>query len=319
MPLQSMPVKTVPRKSAASRTDSVSVIGMGNWGTSLAHALATHGLLREAVVKRAPSRSKLPVRSWEAATLDASILWLAVPDDAIAAACDEILARRPSLKGQIVLHSSGALPAAILAPARQAGAGIASVHPVMSFPRREIVPLNHVLFGIEAEHRRALARIRAVVQAIGGTPFVIPSGSKALYHAAGTLASPLLVSLIAAAERTARHAGLNPQDASKLVTALAQATVSNLATRAGAGDSKPSSREWNWSGPFARGDAGTIQLHLEALDAHPVLAQAYRALAVNALGELPVKQKHKMEALLHRPAGRTPSQRRRAQSGGDKL
>jgi predicted short-subunit dehydrogenase-like oxidoreductase (DUF2520 family) len=310
-----MPVSPLAKNDVARPADSVCVIGLGNWGTSLAHALAAHGLLRDAVVRsRRTGRSKLPIRSWNAARLDARILWLCVPDDTVALVCREIVARRKDLTRQIVLHSSGALPASVLAPAQSAGAAIASVHPVMSFPRREIVPLAGVLFGIETGERAALARIRKLVQAIGGRPFAIKPGSKALYHAAGTLASPLLVSLVAAAERTARLAGLNPQDASKMVAALAQATVSNVAAKGAAA---------SFSGPFARGDAGTIELHLQALQPHPVLAQTYRALAANALGELPVKQKQQIEALLHQAPGRKPSkrtsQRRRAQSGGDKL
>ena len=47
----------------------------------------------------------------------------------------------------------------------------------------------------------------------------------------------------------------------------------------------------SFSGPFARGDAATITLHLEALAEHPILAGVYRSLARHAVCALPVKNR----------------------------
>jgi predicted short-subunit dehydrogenase-like oxidoreductase (DUF2520 family) len=45
----------------------------------------------------------------------------------------------------------------------------------------------------------------------------------------------------------------------------------------------------SFSGAFARGDAGTVELHLRALVAHPMLHGLYRQLARHAVDALPVK------------------------------
>jgi predicted short-subunit dehydrogenase-like oxidoreductase (DUF2520 family) len=294
----------------------VAVIGLGNWGTALAHALAGArpgaGIaLREIVVRKAhpfKKRGQLPVKTWEAAALDAEFVWLCVPDDAIEAACAELVRRKPDLRGQIVLHASGARESALLLAARQAGARIASVHPVMSFPAREAVPLQGVLYGVETADATARRRLFAMLRALGGDPFAIAPGSKHLYHAAGTLASPLLVSACTAAAETARLAGLAPAAAAKMAAVLAGATLANIGQRGAA---------QSFSGPFARGDAGTIKLHLEALAAHPVLDRVYRALALQALEALPVRQRESIAALLRAPQKK--SKRRRVNAGAQPL
>jgi predicted short-subunit dehydrogenase-like oxidoreductase (DUF2520 family) len=306
-----------PRRGPVVR-GGVAVIGLGNWGTALAHALAKANpkagiTLREIVVRKTPAtkkRGQLPGKTWEAAALDAEFLWLCVPDDALESACAELVRRKPDLRGQMVLHSSGARESALLAEAQRAGARIASVHPVMSFPRREAVPLKGVLYGVETADAVARRRLLAMLRGLGGDPFAIAPGSKHLYHAAGTMASPLMVSAFTAAVQTARLAGLRPATAAKMAAVLAGATLANVERRGAA---------HSFSGPFARGDAGTIKLHLEALAAHPVLAGVYRALALAALDPsagLPVREHETIAAMLRAPQ---KSQRRRVNAGAQSL
>ena len=120
---------------------------------------------------------------------------------------------------------------------------------------------------------------------------------KALYHAAGTLASPLLVSALTAAIETARLAGLDRKTAARWVQSLAQATSNNVFAHGPAR---------SFSGPFARGDVATIRLHLQALQAHPMLADLYRSLAVYALGALPVENARALVEALRTPAALKP-------------
>lgn len=269
-----------PPRKPARKTD-VALIGLGNWGTSLAAALLRARIpLSEVIVRRRKRLSPLPTASWKNAALDARILWLCVPDSAISEVASEIVRRRPLLRDQIVVHSSGALTVDALSSAQKAGAAIASIHPVMTFPTRNPVALDSVLFGVEASSPAARRTLHQIIRKLGGIPFDITSKNKALYHAAGTLASPLLVSELHAAIETARLAGLDSRTAAQWVEALATATTRNLFTRG-------SSR--SFSGPFARGDASTIRLHLKALHAHPILADVYRSLALHAVGTLPVR------------------------------
>jgi predicted short-subunit dehydrogenase-like oxidoreductase (DUF2520 family) len=271
---------------------SVSIIGLGNWGTSLAIGLEAAGIpIREIIVRKKVRRTSLPTVTWLQAALDAKILWLCVPDAAIEQTALAIVQRRPSLKGQIVLHSSGALTVKALEAARKVGAQIASVHPAMTFPTREAVSLRGVLFGIEASEAGALRTLRVLVRKLGGKPFVLDSKKKALYHAAGTFASPLLVSALTAAMETAQFAGLDEETAHQWVRALAAKTASNVFEQGA---------QKSFSGPFARGDAETIHLHLQALQPHPILAELYRALARHAIETLPVRNTASLHEVLSR-------------------
>jgi predicted short-subunit dehydrogenase-like oxidoreductase (DUF2520 family) len=288
------------RKTSASL--DVTIIGPGNWGTSLASALTAVRIpLREIVVRKRPQKKsggktpRLPYKNvvlWPDAVLDARILWLCVPDAAVAETAEQIVTRRSDLRGQIVVHSSGALTAGLLEPARAAGAQIASIHPVMSFPTREIVNLDGVLFGVETRDPATRRTLHSLVRKLGGRPFDLPAGKKSLYHAAGTLASPLLVSELSAAIETARLAGLDRHTASLWVQSLVEATVTNVFTKGTAR---------SFSGPFARGDARTIDLHLQALGAHPILADVYRSLARHAIQVLPVKNVRMLKEILGEP------------------
>ncbi|HTY85277.1 MAG TPA: DUF2520 domain-containing protein [Silvibacterium sp.] len=286
------------RPKAQSRNAEISIIGFGNWGTSLAAALTRAGTPPREIVVRHRKRRQSRTVAWGEAALDARILWLCVPDSAIADAAAEILRRRAGLngqglRGQILVHSSGALTVDALKPAHRAGAAVASVHPAMTFPTRRIVPLDGVLFGVEASNPGVRRTLHGLVRRLGGQPFDVASKNKALYHAAGTLASPLLVAELAATIEAARLAGLDRRTAPRWVEALATATARNLFAR-GPGLS--------FSGPFARGDSATIRLHLQALQKHPILADLYRSLAVYALDHLPVQNRRALEKALSLPA-----------------
>jgi predicted short-subunit dehydrogenase-like oxidoreductase (DUF2520 family) len=240
------------------------------------------------------------------AQLETRILWLCVPDGAIVDVASAIVERRrelgKTLRGQLVVHSSGALTLAALEKARKAGASVGSVHPVMSFPTRRPVSLRDVLFGIETRQPEVKRRLYALIRRFGGTPFAIPSAKKALYHAAGTLASPLLLSELSAAMETARLAGLSANEATRWVGALAQATLRNLQIN---GEAK------SFSGPFARGDIATIRLHLQALARHRMLSEVYLSLAKYAIEKLPVGRRSEIQSLLEVDAVRKNSSRMR--------
>jgi predicted short-subunit dehydrogenase-like oxidoreductase (DUF2520 family) len=281
---------------------SVAIIGPGNWGISLAHALGVAGVPLCEVIVRAGRRSSrggfaktpggLPITTFALAKLDADVLWLCVPDGAIPAVTRRLVQRanalRTKLKGQIVVHSSGALSSEVLKAAENAGASVASVHPVMSFPTRTPVPLQGVPFGIEADAagRRVL---NAIVRQIGGRPFPIKAGNKALYHVVGMLSSPLLVSHLVAAQQAAALAGFSPRQARRLIEPIAQATLGNFFMRG---------TQRSFSGPIARGDVQTIRLHLQALEPHPMLAGVYRSLALYALESLPAPGRKELRRLL---------------------
>lgn len=142
------------------------------------------------------------------------------------------------------------------------------------------------MFGVETRDAAVRRELYALVRRMGGVPFAVKAESKALYHSAGTLASPLLVAAITAARDTAELAGLDKRAASKFVQSLVEATLANAFARG---------TQQSFSGPFARGDAETIRLHLRVLEKHPMVAGVYRALAQYAIEALPVKNRSSLE------------------------
>jgi predicted short-subunit dehydrogenase-like oxidoreductase (DUF2520 family) len=271
----------------------VAVIGAGNWGSSLAAGVVAAGIPLVEVVARSsrgrrPKSGGVAAVSWENAKLDADVLWLCVPDGEISGVAERIAGRRVNLRGQLVVHSSGALTIAALEAVRLAGAGVGGIAPVFSFPTRKPLDLRDVMFVVEPGPGQA-GKLTALVRKLGGKPVRISSESKVLYHAAATMASPLLVSALQAAVSTAGLAGLNPREAEAVVRVLAETSLRNFFSH-GAGQS--------FSGVFARGDAGTVELHLGALLKHRILYCTYLALARNAVESLPVRNGLELERVL---------------------
>ncbi len=281
---------------------SVTLIGRGNWGTALALALDDAGIPLCEVIVRKKRGSNLPIQrtTLAAATLAADVLWICTPDTAIAEVASQLaeaLAPVARRKKPIVFHSSGALASSELAPLRKVGASLASVHPLMTFPRRSQpqstahrYPLACVPFAIEGDPRACRAA-RTLVHAMRGEAFALPAASKPLYHAFGAFASPMLVALLTAAMETAVAAGYTPAQARRRMRPIVERTISNFFTD---GPNR------SFSGPIARGDAATIARHLDALRPHPRLLSTYRELARFALDSLPAQNRKKIRPLLQR-------------------
>ncbi len=266
----------------------VTVVGLGNWGSSLVAALRASDVPVLEVVHVPGHRAGKESVALEKAALDARVLWLCVPDRAITEVASEIVRCRPDLRGQVVVHSSGALSSAVLQAAAEAGAAVASVHPLMSFPSRRLRSVRGAPFGVEAEGS-AQRRLFALVRTLGGRPFALSAAGKAMYHVAGMFASPLLTSLLAVSLESMHQARVELNEAKRLLGPIARVTVENV-VRDGVGRS--------FSGPVARGDLSTIKLHLRALEAHPLLAQVYKSLVMASLKFLPSQGTEALHRLL---------------------
>lgn len=255
-------------------------IGAGRLGRALALAAAQAGCTVTAAASRTPAAAQAlcaaaggePCATPAAAARRAPVVIITVPDGAIAAVAAEI----PWQPGQVALHCSGALDSTVLAPARQAGAAAGSLHPLQTLVRPEDGPrlLRGATFAVEGDPA-AVAAARALVLALGGHPFELAPGAKALYHAAAVSASNYVNALAHMAERMWAAAGLPPDAALPALLPLMQGALANLAALGAAG---------SLTGPVARGDASTVARHLAALGGRaPDLLPAYRALGLLAL------------------------------------
>jgi predicted short-subunit dehydrogenase-like oxidoreductase (DUF2520 family) len=285
----------------------IAFIGAGRVGAALAVAFARAGWQVTAAASRDPRRrarfSELVpgARTFAdaPAVLDeADLIFLTVPDDAIASVADGL----HLYSGQALVHTSGALPANVLAPAMAAGTNVAGFHPLVAFAdhERSLASLRGATVALEGD-AALLPLLAEMAESIGARPVLLPEGGKQAYHAAAMMAAGGLVGLLDAIVEVARAADLDEQQALKVYLPLARQTLDN-AERLGVAAAL--------TGPFLRGDVGTVRGHLEVLREHApealplYVAVARRELAMTGRrGELDEQQMSELARLLDDAAG----------------
>ncbi len=256
----------------------VGVIGAGRVGSVLGAALrsAGHAVIGVSAVSEA-SRERaetllpgVPVLEIPDIIERAELVLLTVPDDALPALVEGLAQLKSWQAGQLVVHSSGRYGIGVLGPARAAGAIPLAIHPVMTFTglSLDLGRLPDSTFGVTAPSA-VLPIAQALVVEMGAEPVVIEEESRPLYHAALAHASNHLVTIAAQSAQLLSDLGVQHPD--RMLSPLMKASLEN-ALAAGEGA---------LTGPVARGDAGTVVAHREALEGHdaPDTLQAYLGMA----------------------------------------
>ncbi len=181
----------------------------------------------------------------------ADITMLTVPDDQIALNCRSLAACGLFQAGSIVFHCSGAKSSSELIAASEAGAWVASLHPVRSFADSAEVAASFkdTIFSVEGD-AAALQILLPALQAVEARVVQIDAASKLLYHAGSVFASNYLVTLIETALQAYQAAGIPADIARAMAEPLARQTLENvfrLETAAAL------------TGPIARGDMATAE------------------------------------------------------------
>jgi predicted short-subunit dehydrogenase-like oxidoreductase (DUF2520 family) len=195
----------------------------------------------------------------------AEVALLCVPDSAIAEACETIAAAVPPLR--FVGHVSGATPLSALDPARRRGAQTFCLHPLQTVPDGG-ASLVGAACAITASDPEARELALGLAERLGMRAFELGDEQRSAYHAAACMSSNFLVALEESAAALLERAGVT--DGRELLAPLVLRTAANWAERG----------EAALTGPIARGDARTVERHLDAIeDAHPELLDLYKALA----------------------------------------
>lgn len=268
---------------------AVGVVGVGRVGAVLAAALAAAG--HRVTSASAASESSLAradamlpgaeIVAPQEVVAAADLALLAVPDDVLPDLVHGLVEVGVVRNGQLIAHTSGRHGLDVLEPVLAVGALPLALHPVTALTGTslDLGRLTGCCFGVTApEALRPIAE--ALVIEMGGEPVWITEATRPLYHAAVTMGSDHLVTLLAQAADLLAEAGVT--DPARLLEPLVRACVDQALN---APESRPT--------PFARGDASTVTVHREVLDvtareAGPVyvaLARlaADRALAAGAL------------------------------------
>jgi predicted short-subunit dehydrogenase-like oxidoreductase (DUF2520 family) len=190
----------------------------------------------------------------EAMLDEVDLLVLSVPDDAIATVAGGLRL----YSGQTLVHTSGLLEAKVLTPALSAGSHAGAFHPLVSFTadlERSAAGLKGATIAIEGDDS-VLGLLADLAEAIGGVPVRLPPGAKPAYHAAAVLASGGLIAVLDAVATLGAAAGLDEAGSLAVYGRLVEQTLAN-ARGVGIGRAL--------TGPITRGDAGTVEAHLEVL------------------------------------------------------
>jgi len=263
---------------------TVSIIGAGRLGASLGYALARKGFEIKGLSCRgltsARESAKLigrgkPTASSLKAAAGAEILFLCVPDDSIAQTATLLAASSLQWQGRTVFHSSGLLPARVLAPLKKKGAFTASFHPIQTFARKEarLDLFKGIGYGLEGD-TEALMAAGMIIRRLGGYALFLTKADKPLYHAACVLCSGGMATLLGSAFALLESRGLGEKEAERVLMPLAQRTLQNV---------KEIGARPAVTGPFIRGDVKTILEHLRALPEKGRWIDIYSALGLRSL------------------------------------
>jgi predicted short-subunit dehydrogenase-like oxidoreductase (DUF2520 family) len=273
------------------------IFGAGKVGTALARALRACG---DEVTLRA-ARKGVPTRP-----IDAAIVILAVRDRDLGPVALDLASSGVVRKTAVVVHNAGALTAEALAPLRGLCAGVAQMHPMISFASRTFVPAItrgqcHVKGDAPAEKRA-----RALARRLGMTPRTFASLDTVGYHAAAGLVANGAAALAAVGADLLVASGVPAADAPKMLGPLLRSVAENV---------EALGFPHALTGPVRRGDAAGIARHAAVLTerlpaALPLfVASAWAQLPLaRALGEAPPSSFDELERVLT-AAGRSAPRR----------
>lgn len=248
--------------------NSILLIGTGRMAYHLGHAMVKAKLPLIGVAGRDPEKLndlarflERPAHRLDRALPEADLIIIATSDDSIA----EVAARIP--QGEtIVVHTAGAVPLDVLAlhPHR------AVIWPVQTLSHGAPIDLSDVPMAVEGSTPEAEAAILKLARAISGSVLQLPHRQRELLHLTAVLASNLPVFLMHEAQRLLKQEKLPPN----LLMPLWKLTAQKVTTIG---------PEQALTGPARRGDASSIQRHLELLKAEPDLRRAYALLSTMVL------------------------------------
>jgi predicted short-subunit dehydrogenase-like oxidoreductase (DUF2520 family) len=280
----------------------IGIIGVGKTGTALASRLyqKAYPIVSVSSSDLADARNLATMidgcqaceTSQEVADL-AELVFITTPDDIITTVCNEVKWH----KGQNVVHCSGVHSVDILESARKMESNIGCFHPLQTFADTEqaIANLTGSTFGIEAEDP-LLTMLKDMATALAGNWVILKPGDKVMYHAAAVFVCNYLITLMKQATDLWYSFGIPPSQASKALIPLVEGTLRNIETVG-----LPTCL----TGPIARGDLGTIQKHIEALNSDaPKLLSTYKELGKQTIpialakGTISSKRAVEMQVLL---------------------
>ena len=263
------------------RESRIGFIGAGNVAKSFAVALSRQGYRVAAAASRSFSSAEdlagrvpgcVAYESLDDVAAACAVVFVTTPDDSIQATAESVAWRA----GQAVVHTSGVLTLDALDAAARAGASPGAFHPMQLFssPDTGLDGIPGTTFGIAGDVELA-AYLEEMALAIGGRPIFVRAEDKPLYHLSGVMMGGLLSSLAATAAQLWEGFGFDRAQGVQALVPMIRGVANNLETLGVPG---------GVAGPYARGDLGTVRMHLETLRARaPHVLPVYCEMALAAI------------------------------------
>jgi predicted short-subunit dehydrogenase-like oxidoreductase (DUF2520 family) len=271
----------------------VFLYGAGKVGRALFAAIRKAGWKAELH----SARKGLPKRP-----IDADLVIFAVRDRDMLPLATQIAEARLVSKRAACVHAAGALDATPLAPLRGVCAGVAQMHPMISFASLRMFPtLARGNVHVQGD-AVAVKRARALAKKLGMTPRTIPRLDTVGYHAAAGLVANGAAALAAVGAELLAACGVPAREAPKILGPLLRSVAENVEALG-----FPAAL----TGPVRRGDAGGLAKHLATLrqrmpGAVPLFLASARAQLplARAIGDAPAQAFDDVEAWLRGEEGK---------------
>lgn len=239
------------------------IIGSGHVAGTLGLVLAKTNTIVEVYSRKVANAKALAIKLKCAYTTnlkklaDADIYIIAVKDDAI-----ESVAKSMSVKGKIVLHTSGSVDIKVL---KHASTQVGVMYPLYSFAVGQLLKTG-VPFCVEASSSLVKKKITALVRELKGKTYFLDSKQRGQLHMIAVFANNFTNHMFTIAEDLSAKAHISKD----ILIPLIEGTVNKLKTQ-----SAPEAQ----TGPAQREDTKTLKRHEQLLKSNKQYLKVYKAIS----------------------------------------
>lgn len=260
----------------------ISFIGAGRVGASLGKYFTEKGQKVGGYYSRSPESAAWAARftntrhydNLREAISSSDMIFFTVPDDKIQEVWEEA---KPFVHGKIIAHCSGIHTSLIFSDIAQTGSTAYSIHPLCAVSSKEhsFELLETALFTIEGDIRN-ISKIQDLFTRMGNRTTILRAEDKIKYHTAASLASNHMTAVFYMAEKLFIECGFDETTARRELYQLAKGNLENIFAQGCIS---------SLTGPVERGDVGTVEKHLHALEGKMKAAYVENAKQLIEIGK----------------------------------
>lgn len=242
----------------------IGIIGAGKVGTTLGKYLSIHGKNVTGFYSRTHESADEAATFAETETYSSlcklveksDVIFITTPDGVIHQVWGDLL--HQDISNRIICHFSGSLSSHVFSGREEAGASGISMHPMYAFSDKfHSYEQFHTAYLTLEGDPEAVAVMKPMWEAIGHHVLTLKAEDKIKYHAAAAMASNEMLGLMQASLDILSECGFSEKDSMALLTPLVQGNIASMLEKGCVNA---------LTGPVERGDAQTVQKHLQALE-----------------------------------------------------